>query len=75
MKERQAIPWMQSQEEKEGHSVKTEMVSGEMQSTEANDVYSEAEGPTPGKALAILLTPLEKVQISTSGEYWWLQTL
>lgn len=59
-KERQAIPWMQSQAGKVGLSVKTERVSREMQSTEANDVYSEPHGPKPGRALAIPLNPLEK---------------
>lgn len=40
--------------------MKTETVSGEMQSTGANHVYSETDGPTPGRALAIPPTPLEK---------------
>lgn len=59
-KDREAIPWIQPQEKKEGLSVKTERVSGKMQSPQANDVYSESDGPKPGRALAIPLTALEK---------------
>lgn len=58
-KEREAVPDTISRE-KGGSLCKNREGIWEMHSTQANDVYFEANGPKPGKAPAIPLTPFEK---------------